>query len=1206
MKKTFLIVLLLLSCVFIFAQLNPWLWVKNNIGINTNCISYGIAVDASGNSYVTGYFQGTATFGYTTLTSSGGSDIFVAKLDSWGNWFWAKNAGGTGADIGYGIAVDASGDSYVTGYFYGSAIFGYTTLTSSGGSDIFVAKLDSWGNWLWAKNAGGTGADIGYGIAVDADGNSYVTGYFQSSPAAFGSTTLISNGDYDIFVAKLDSWGNNWLWAKNAGGTSDDYGEGIAVDADGNSYVTGYFQSSPATFGSTTLISNGDYDIFVAKLDSSGNNWLWAKNAGGTSDDYCYGIAVDASGNSYVTGIFSNSATFGSTTLISNGDYDIFIAKLDSSGDWEWAKKAGGTGGDWGYGIAVDTDGNSYVTGIFYSATAAFGDITLESSGGVDIFVAKLDSSGDWEWANKAGGTDDDWVNGIAVDASGNSYVTGFFDISATFGYTTLINSGGYDIFVAKLDSSGNNWLMATKAGENINYYGNGIAVDADGNSYVTGYFEGSSTFCSTVLTSSGYYDIFVAKLDSSGNWEWAKKAGGTNYDFSYSIAVDTSGSCYITGEFFDYATFGDIILTSNGSYDIFIAKLDSNGNWLWAKNAGGTGDDIGYGIAVDASGNSYVMGNFFSTTATFGSTTLTSNGVSDIFVAKLDSSGNWLWAKNAGGTSFDYGSGIAVDASGNSYVTGYFADSATFGSTTLTSYEYYDIFVAKLDSSGNWLWAKNAGGTSFDYGSGIAVDASGNSYVTGYFADSATFGSTSLTSNGYYDIFIVKLDSDGNWLWAQNAGGTDGDWGYGIAVDTSGNSYITGYFADSATFGSTTLTNYGDEDIFIAKLDSSGNWLWANKAGGTDGDWGKDIAVDANRNSYVTGYFRGTTTVGATFGNITIYGSGISSNYNVFVAKVHIPYYPNNITVVEETYSIPVTVSGGDADRGTLDDFPSIPNQSATYKKFNFILDNGITDWTITMQTSDTYGAYYQNNRWNVVNGNGSQIVFDINLSGSKEVVELPIILGNDNPLPVELSSFTAYINPQNKINIIWTTQTETGLLGYNIMRSTQNELSTANIVSPLIPATNSSQPRTYLYTDEEVTESRTYYYWLQCNDLGGTIKIYGSISIDYNPNGENTTPSILVTELQPIYPNPFNPIAYIPYTLETKSEVKINIYNTRGQVVKTFDLGSQEKGHHRITWDGRDNDGNLSGNGIYYIIMKAGKKSFQRKAVLMKQNKY
>ncbi|HRD00902.1 MAG TPA: SBBP repeat-containing protein, partial [Candidatus Syntrophosphaera thermopropionivorans] len=1095
MKKTFLIVLLLLSCVFIFAQLNPWLWVKNNIGINTNCISYGIAVDASGNSYVTGYFQGTATFGYTTLTSSGGSDIFVAKLDSWGNWFWAKNAGGTGADIGYGIAVDASGDSYVTGYFYGSAIFGYTTLTSSGGSDIFVAKLDSWGNWLWAKNAGGTGADIGYGIAVDADGNSYVTGYFQSSPAAFGSTTLISNGDYDIFVAKLDSWGNNWLWAKNAGGTSDDYGEGIAVDADGNSYVTGYFQSSPATFGSTTLISNGDYDIFVAKLDSSGNNWLWAKNAGGTSDDYCYGIAVDASGNSYVTGIFSNSATFGSTTLISNGDYDIFIAKLDSSGDWEWAKKAGGTGGDWGYGIAVDTDGNSYVTGIFYSATAAFGDITLESSGGVDIFVAKLDSSGDWEWANKAGGTDDDWVNGIAVDASGNSYVTGFFDISATFGYTTLINSGGYDIFVAKLDSSGNNWLMATKAGENINYYGNGIAVDADGNSYVTGYFEGSSTFCSTVLTSSGYYDIFVAKLDSSGNWEWAKKAGGTNYDFSYSIAVDTSGSCYITGEFFDYATFGDIILTSNGSYDIFIAKLDSNGNWLWAKKAGGSSPDFGNGIAVDASGNSYVTGYFGGTTATFGSTTLTTNGGYDIFVAKLDSNGNWVWAKNAGGGSPDFGYGIAVDASGNSYVTGYFQSpnayfdsttltnsgsddifvakldsngnwvwankagankgdygysiavdasgnsyvtgyfdtSATFGLTTLTSNGSSDIFIAKLDSSGNWLWAKNAGGIVSDIGYGIAVDASGNSYVTGYFDYSASFGST-LTSKGAYDIFVAKLDSSGNWLWAKNAGGEKYDRGRGIAIDANGNSYVTGYFDTSASFGSTTLTSYGSFDIFVAKLDSSGNWLWAKNAGGTNNDMGYDIAVDASGNSYVTGYFSGTSTAGITFGNITIYGLSSGLYTNIFITKVHIPYYPAGVSIVEETYGIPVTVSGGDAYMGTLDNFPSIPNQSTTYKKFNFILDNSISHWTITMQTSDTYGAYYQNNSWHVVNGNGTQIVFNIYLSGTKGNVEVPIILGDQDPaLPVELSSFTAYVNPQNKINIMWTTQTETGLLGYN-----------------------------------------------------------------------------------------------------------------------------------------------------------------------------
>ena len=644
-----------------------------------------------------------------------------------------------------------------------------------------------------------------------------------------------------------------------------------------------------------------------------------------------------------------------------------------------------------------------------------------------------------------------------------------------------------------------NPWLWAKKAGGTGSDWGYGIAVDTSGNSYVTGYFQGTATFGSTNLTSNGGYDIFVAKLDSSGNWLWAKKAGGTSDDEGHGIAVDASGNSYVTGFFGGSASFGSTTLISNGNYDIFITKLDSNGNWLWAKKAGGTNPDYGFGIAVDTSGNSYVIG-FFEGTATFGYTTLISNGGTDLFVAKLDSSGNWLWAKKVGGTSTDEGYDIAVDASGNSYVTGIFYGTATFGSTTLISNGEEDIFIAKLDSSGNWLWAKNAGGTGSDEGYGIAVDASGNSYVTGYFYGAANFGSTTLTSYGYYDIFIAKLDSSGNWLWAQNAKGTDYDIGSGIVVDASGNSYVTGYFDSDATFGSIILYNNRYYDIFIAKLDSSGNWLWATKAGGIYYDCGTGIVVDTTRNSYVTGFFEATSIDGAIFGNITIYSSGTSLNHDIFVAKVHIPYYPAGVSIVEETYGIPVTVSGGDADRGTLDNFPPVPDQSATYKKFNFILDNSIPNWTITMQTSDTYGAYYQNNNWNIVNGNGTQIVFNINFSSSKVAVEVPIILSPD-------------------------------------------------------------------------------------------------IS-----NDENTTPAILATELQPIYPNPFNPIAYIPYTLETKSEVKINIYNTRGQVVKTFDLGTQKKGYHRITWDGRDKDGNLCGNGIYYVVMKAGNQISQRKVVLMK----
>jgi len=287
------------------------------------------------------------------------------------------------------------------------------------------------------------------------------------------------------------------------------------------------------------------------------------------------------------------------------------------------------------------------------------------------------------------------------------------------------------------------------------------------------------------------------------------------------------------------------------------IALFAQNEDWFWAKKAGGTSYDNGLSIAIDANENSYVTG-YFSGSATFGTTTLTSSSeyYSDIFVAKLDNNSNWLWVKQAGGTNWDYGYGIAVDANGNSYVTGYFYNSATFGTTTLTSSGYADIFVAKLDSSGNWLWAKQAGGASFDYGYGIAVDDNGNSYITGVFEEIATFGTTTLTSSGYEDIFVAKLDSNGNWLWVKQAGGTGwDDYGRGIAVDANGNSYVTGYFWDSATFGTTTLTSSGNSDIYVAKLDCNGNWLWAKQAGGTGWDDGYSIAVDANGSSYVTGF---------------------------------------------------------------------------------------------------------------------------------------------------------------------------------------------------------------------------------------------------------------------------------------------------------------------------------------------------------------
>jgi hypothetical protein len=439
---------------------------------------WSIAVDSSGNVYTTGYFQGTVDFdpgaGTSNLTSAGSSDVFVSKLDSSGALVWAKSFGGASSDLGYSIAVDSSGNVYTTGYFNGTADFdpgaGTSNLTSAGGNDVFVSKLDSSGALVWAKGFGGASFDLGYSIAVDSSGNVYTTGYFNDTvdfdPGA-GTSNLTSAGSSDVFVSKLDSSGA-LVWAKSFGGASGDIGRDIAVDSSGNIYTTGYFNGTvdfdPGA-GTSNLTSAGGNDVFVSKLDSSGA-LVWAKSFGGASSDLGISIAVDSSGNIYTTGYFNGTADFdpgaGTSNLTSAGGNDVFVSKLDSSGNLVWAKGFGGASNDLGYYIAVDSSGNVYTTG-YFEGTVDFdpgaGTSNLTSAGGNDVFVSKLDSSGALVWAKSFGGTSFDSGYSIAVDSSGNIYTTGYFNGTADFdpgaGTSNLTSAGGADIFVLKLTSSG-------------------------------------------------------------------------------------------------------------------------------------------------------------------------------------------------------------------------------------------------------------------------------------------------------------------------------------------------------------------------------------------------------------------------------------------------------------------------------------------------------------------------------------------------------------------------------------------------------------------------------------------------------------------------------------------------------------------------------------------------------------------------------
>jgi len=432
----------------------------------------------------------------------------------------------------------------------------------------------------------------------------------------------------------------------------------------------------------------------------------------------------------------------------------------------------------------------------------------------------------EWQWAAQAGGIRNDFGWSIAIDSEGNQYVTGPFRSTATFGSHTLTSSGSEfdysDIFIAKLDPNGN-WLWAVQAGSNFADVGLDIAVDDSSNVYVTGEFMSTATFGSHTLTAGGDWDMFVAKLDTDGNWLWVVQAGGARdeRDSGRGIALDKEGNVYVTGCFQGTTAFGDLSLTAIGGRDIFVAKLTSSGSWASVAQAGGSSEDLGYGIVIDDEGNAYVTGEF-SGTATFGGQTLSTGSSynSDIFIAKLNAGGGWAWAVQAGGSGSEQGRRITLDGAGKVYVVGDFNGTATFGSQTLTATGGRAMFVAILDDSGNWDTVVHVGKS---VGLDIVLDGAGNAYVTGTFNGTATFGNYTLTSpiGDRSHAFAAKMSPAGDWFWAVQSEGSGEGGGYCIGLDDAGNSYVSGYCKGTIAFGNHNFTAYGDSDIFVAKLGS-------------------------------------------------------------------------------------------------------------------------------------------------------------------------------------------------------------------------------------------------------------------------------------------------------------------------------------------------------------------------------------------------
>ncbi|EWM21515.1 hypothetical protein Naga_100317g3 [Nannochloropsis gaditana] len=448
------------------------------------------------------------------------------------------------------------------------------------------------------------------------------------------------------------------------------------------------------------------------------------------------------------------------------------------------------------------------------------GECTLIRDPAFDAFkviVAHKNISGNPLLAESFYDGQESGATSICADDSGNSYITGYFFQKFSVGDVTLKGKGYADIFVYKINPRGGIMWARSFGAKNSAAGGSSIAVDTSGNSYVTGFFQGVMIVGVTILTPGSEQNVFVFKLDSGGQVVWAKNFGTIGIPYGQSIAVDLSGNSYTTGPFEETMPVGNTTLTAVGLQDFFVIKLDSTGSPVWAKSFGSNLDDMGLGITVDASDNSFITG-FFSGNMSVGNTTLPIIGSQDIYMIKLNSTGEPVWAQNFGGTGEPQGNSIVVDASGNSYTTGFFYGLLNVGDIRFLSFSNA-IFLIKLDSTGNPVWAKNFTSVGTAEGNGIAVDAFENSYITGEFNGNLSVGSFSLTAPERQAMCLLKLDPTGNPIWAQNYGGSVSSSGTGIDVDSSGNVYNAGSFEGDMEVGSATLTSPGVKSPYIIKL---------------------------------------------------------------------------------------------------------------------------------------------------------------------------------------------------------------------------------------------------------------------------------------------------------------------------------------------------------------------------------------------------
>jgi len=712
----------------------------------------------------------------------GRKSIATAIVDRIKDVSWQKAFGGEDSDGANSVQQTTDG---------GYIVAGWTSSFGSGGQDVYILKLNSKGEVEWQKTFGGKDNDEAKSIQQTADG-----GYIVA-----GGTSSFGSGWQDVYILKLNSKGEV-EWQKTFGGEEDDEANSIQQTADGGYIVA----------GGTSSFGSGWQDVYILKLNSKGEV-EWQKTFGGGDSDGANSVQQTTDGGYIVAGW---TESFGS------GD-DVYILKLNSRGDLEWQKTFGGKYSDEANSIQQTADGGYIVAG----GTSSFG------SGGTDVCILKLNSKGQLEWQKTFGGGDSDEANSIQQTTDGGYIVVG---------WTNSLGSGGYDVYILKLNSKGEAEWQKTSGGKDYDE-ANSIQQTTDGGYIVVGWtksFGSGGDICLLKLDSKGEVDTTPPEVKIVSPSDGIELGGTIEINIEATDNVELEKvTLYIDGKKIKEYTSGpykyswDSSKVTEGAHTIIVEAEDRSGNVetksvtlimdkikdvSWERTFGGGGYDEASSIQQTTDGGYIVAG----WTKSFGP------GLENVYILKLNSKGEVEWQKTFGGKDDDEANSIQQTKDGGYIVAGW---TKSFGSGGL------DAFVLKLDSKGELEWQKTFGGGDSDEVNSIQQTTDGGYIVAGW---TYSFGS------GWQDVYILKLNSKGEVEWQKTFGGWNDDEANSIQQTIDGGYIVAGV---TGSFG------FGEQDAYILKLNLKGEAEWQKTFGGKGDDEAKSIQQTKDGGYIVAGW---------------------------------------------------------------------------------------------------------------------------------------------------------------------------------------------------------------------------------------------------------------------------------------------------------------------------------------------------------------